>query len=776
MEEKISKIVNFLTNGEYPQGFSRSQKQNLRNLSAKFSVEDGKLYHITNGKKRKVLTTLLETQDVFKDFHVSLVGGHNGIVRTREAISSQFYWPGMSKDIERMDPVNYFHPITGSLLPTSLHRTILKVGEEPIIRRCTTCCKLFHCPFCNMNRFKPTTEKHVKKHIDTHFKKAARFEDFVIFTCRLGCREAGHFHCVFCTKTTLRKKTALIHLSICKKRVVQTLSQPADCISRFQPLESMENDPNEDLSLLPIPDTDSLVHADWPGCKTEDEPSSDFQLMLVPGLSSLLHRQYSLSISSDLIRTQSFIGGRWVSAPSSFPVVDPATGTEIACVTDCGPREAREAVSAAHTAFQSWKQHSAKERSVLLRNWFDLLVQNKEDLAKLITAECGKPMKEALGEVTYSASFLEWFSEEARRVYGDIVPSPAKDRKILLLKQPVGVASIITPWNFPSAMITRKIGAALAAGCTVVVKPAEDTPLSALALAELAARAGIPAGVFNVVPCSRENTPEVGEVLCTDPLVAKISFTGSTATGKILLRHAAGTVKKVSMELGGHAPFIVFDSADLDLAVIGAMNSKFRNSGQTCVCSNRFLVQSKVHDVFLEKLGRAMDRELRLGHGFDEQTTQGPLINVRAAEKVEKQIADAVAHGACVLKGGKRLEGSFMEPTLLSNVSTDMMCTQEETFGPLIPVIKFNTEEEAVTIANSSSVGLAGYFYSRDYSQIWRVAEQLEVGMVGVNEGLMSTPEGAFGGVKQSGLGREGSKYGIDEYLEVKYMCFGGLS
>lgn len=495
-----------------------------------------------------------------------------------------------------------------------------------------------------------------------------------------------------------------------------------------------------------------------------------------PGLVAAIRRGYSLSVSQNLLRTQAYIGGRWVSAPASFPVLDPATGKELAKVADCGTHEAKEAVNAAYTAFQSWKQSLAKERSVLLRKWYELVMQNKDDLAKLITAECGKPLTEAYGEVAYSASFLEWFSEEARRVYGDVVPHTAKDRRILLLKQPVGVASIITPWNFPSAMITRKAGAALAAGCTVVVKPAEDTPLSALALAELASQAGIPAGVYNVLPCSRTSTPAVGEVLCTNPLVGKISFTGSTATGKVLLRHAAGTVKRVSMELGGNAPFIVFDSADVDQAVIGAMGSKFRNSGQTCVCSNRFLVQKGIHDVFVEKLAKAMEKQLHVGHGFESKTTQGPLINERAAEKVEKQIADAVSHGAKVVKGGKRLKGSFMEPTLLSNVTTDMLCTQEETFGPLVPVLKFDTEEEALAIANSASVGLAGYFYSKDPSQIWRVAEQLEVGMVGVNEGLLSAAEAPFGGVKQSGIGREGSKYGIEEYLEVKYMCFGGLS
>ncbi|XP_030637034.1 succinate-semialdehyde dehydrogenase, mitochondrial [Chanos chanos] len=504
---------------------------------------------------------------------------------------------------------------------------------------------------------------------------------------------------------------------------------------------------------------------------------SRYLLRQVPsGLSVTLNRQYSLEISPGLLRTESFIDGRWVSAPSTFQVLDPATGNELAKVSDCGPHEAKEAVNAAYKAFQTWKCQTAKERSNLLRKWYDLLTQHKEDLAKLITAEGGKPMKESLGEIAYSASFLEWFSEEARRVYGDIVATPHKDRKVLLLKQPLGVASIITPWNFPSAMITRKVGAALAAGCTVVVKPAEDTPLSALALAELAAQAGIPPGVFNVVPCSREKTPAVGEVLCTDPLVQKVSFTGSTATGKILLKHAAGTVKRVSMELGGHAPFIVFDSADVDRAVAGAMGSKFRNSGQTCVCSNRFLVQSGIHDTFVEKLGKAMDAELRLGHGSEPTTTQGPLINAQAAEKVQRQIEDAVSQGAVLVKGGKRVGNSFMQPTLLVNVSTDMLCTREETFGPLVPVIKFNTEKEALAIANASRVGLAGYFYSQDISQIWRVAEQLEVGMVGVNEGLLSTPEAPFGGVKESGLGREGSKYGIEEYLDVKYMCLGGLS
>uniref|UniRef100_H0W9H9 Succinate-semialdehyde dehydrogenase n=1 Tax=Cavia porcellus TaxID=10141 RepID=H0W9H9_CAVPO len=417
------------------------------------------------------------------------------------------------------------------------------------------------------------------------------------------------------------------------------------------------------------------------------------------------------------------------------------------------------------------------ERSSLLRKWYDLMMQNKDDLAKIITAESGKPLKEAQGEILYSAHFLEWFSEEARRVYGDIISTPTKERRALVLKQPLGVAAVITPWNFPSAMITRKVGAALAAGCTVVVKPAEDTPFSALALAQLANQAGIPAGVYNVVPCSRAKASEVGEVLCTDPLVSKISFTGSTVTGKVLLRHAASTVKRVSMELGGLAPFIVFDSANVDQAVAGAMASKFRNAGQTCVCANRFLVQRGIHDSFVKKFAEAIHNSLHIGNGFEEGTTQGPLINEKAVEKVEKHVSDAVSKGATVVTGGKRHSygRNFFEPTLLSNVTVDMLCSHEETFGPLAPVIKFDTEEEAIAIANATDVGLAGYFYSQDPAQIWRVAEQLEVGMVGVNEGLISSVECPFGGVKQSGLGREGSKYGIDEYLEIKYVCYGGL-
>ncbi|XP_023368061.1 succinate-semialdehyde dehydrogenase, mitochondrial isoform X4 [Otolemur garnettii] len=451
-----------------------------------------------------------------------------------------------------------------------------------------------------------------------------------------------------------------------------------------------------------------------------------------PSLAQL--RRYAgglAGLSAALLRTDSFVGGHWLPAAATFPVHDPANGAVLGMVADCGVPEARSAVRAAYEAFSSWRAVSAKERSSLLRKWYDLMIQNKDDLAKIITAENGKPLKEAQGEVLYSALFLEWFSEEARRIYGDIIYTSAKDKRALVLKQPIGVVAVITP---------------------------------------LANQAGIPPGVYNVIPCSRKKTKEVGEALCTDPLVPKISFTGSTATGKILLHHAANSVKKVSMELGGLAPFIVFDSANVDQAVAGALASKFRNSGQTCVCANRFLVQRGIHDSFVKKFAEAMKKTLHVGNGFEEGTTQGPLINEKAVEKVEKHVSDAVSKGATLVTGGKRhqLGKNFFEPTLLSNVSQDMLCSHEETFGPLAPVIKFNTEEEAVTIANATDVGLAGYFYSQDPAQIWRVAEQLEVGMVGVNEGLISSVECPFGGVKQSGLGREGSKYGIDEYLELK--------
>lgn len=506
-------------------------------------------------------------------------------------------------------------------------------------------------------------------------------------------------------------------------------------------------------------------------------PSGHCRRPAPPGTQRRSYGRGPAGLPTDLLRGDSFVGGRWLPAPATFPVHDPANGATLGTVADCGVPEARAAVRAAYDAFCSWKGVSVKERSLLLRKWYDLMMQNKDDLAKIITAESGKPLKEAQGEILYSASFLEWFSEEARRIYGDIIYTSAKDKRALVLKQPVGVTAIITPWNFPSAMITRKVGAALAAGCTVVVKPAEDTPYSALALAQLANQAGIPPGVYNVLPCSRTKAKEVGEALCTDPLVSKISFTGSTATGKVLLHHAANSVKRVSMELGGLAPFIVFDSANVDQAVAGAMASKFRNAGQTCVCANRFLVQRGIYDSFVKKFAEAMQKSLRVGNGFEEGITQGPLINEKAVEKVEKHVNDAVTKGATIVTGGKRHRsgGNFFEPTLLSNVTPDMLCITEETFGPLAPVLKFDKEEEAIAISNAADVGLAGYFYSQDPAQIWRVAEQLEVGMVGVNDGLISSVECPFGGVKQSGLGREGSKYGIDEYLEVKYVCYGGL-
>uniref|UniRef100_A0A8C6BIS1 Succinate-semialdehyde dehydrogenase, mitochondrial n=1 Tax=Monodon monoceros TaxID=40151 RepID=A0A8C6BIS1_MONMO len=462
-------------------------------------------------------------------------------------------------------------------------------------------------------------------------------------------------------------------------------------------------------------------------------PRADYPVARIRG-----YARGPLGLSSALLRTDGFVGGSWLSAAATFPVHDPASGAELGLVADCGVPEARAAVRAAYEAFCSWRGVSAKERSSLLRKWYDLMIQNKDDLAKIITAESGKPLKEAQGEILYSANFLEWFSEEARRVYGDIIYTPAKEKRALVLKQPLGVAAVITP---------------------------------------LADQAGIPPGVYNVIPCSQKKAKEVGEALCTDPLVSKISFTGSTATGKVLLHHAANSVKRVSMELGGHAPFIVFDSANVDQAVAGAMASKFRNSGQTCVCSNRFLVQRGIHDSFVKKFAEAMKTNLHVGNGFEEKTTQGPLINEKAVEKVEKHVSDAISKGATVVTGGKRHQvgKNFFQPTLLSNVTRDMLCSQEETFGPVAPVIKFDTEEEAVAIANVADVGLAGYFYSQDPAQIWRVAERLEVGMVGVNEGLISSVECPFGGVKQSGLGREGSKYGIDEYLELKYVCFGGL-
>ncbi len=485
-----------------------------------------------------------------------------------------------------------------------------------------------------------------------------------------------------------------------------------------------------------------------------------------------------MSLVSDvsLLRAQAYVDGAWRDAASgqTFPVLDPATGETVGRVADLSPGEVAEAVDAAAAAFPAWAAQTAKARAAILRKWYELILAHADDLAALMTAEQGKPLAEARGEVVYGASFVEWFAEEARRVYGDVVPSPKADSRILVLKQPIGVVAAITPWNFPNAMITRKVAPALAAGCSVVVKPAAETPLSALALAELAHRAGVPKGVFNVVTAARGAT--VGKVLCESPKVAKLSFTGSTEVGKILMRDCAATVKKLSLELGGNAPFIVFDDADLDAAVVGAMASKYRNAGQTCVCANRFLVQDGVYDAFAEKLGAAVAK-LKVGAGTAPGVTQGPLINAAAVDKVEALVADALGKGARALTGGARAAGAgtFYPPTILAGATPEMDLFAEEIFGPVAPLYRFSTEAEAVELANRTRFGLAAYFYSRDVGRIFRVAEALEYGIVGINEGLVSTAEAPFGGVKESGLGREGSKYGIEDFLEVKYLCVGGL-
>ncbi|HTN49313.1 MAG TPA: NAD-dependent succinate-semialdehyde dehydrogenase [Burkholderiaceae bacterium] len=480
-----------------------------------------------------------------------------------------------------------------------------------------------------------------------------------------------------------------------------------------------------------------------------------------------------------LLKTDAFIDGAWHPSKSGarFPISNPADGLKLADVANCARAEADKAIGAAARAWPEWRRKTAKERAAVLRTWFQLIMANQEDLAKLMTAEQGKPLTESRGEIAYGASFVEWFAEEAKRVYGDTIPTVANDRRLLVLKEPIGVAAAITPWNFPNAMITRKVAPALAAGCTVVVKPAEQTPLSALALAELAARAGFPAGVFNVVPGDELNSIEIGKALCESPTVRKLSFTGSTAVGRILMQQSAPTLKKLSLELGGNAPFIVFDDADLDAAVEGALASKYRNSGQTCVCTNRFYVQSGIYDAFVSKLA-ARAEGLKVGSGFESGVQQGPLIDANALAKVKAHVADARAHGARVLTGGAphELGGTFFQPTVLADVTSEMLVSREETFGPVAPVFRFETEDEAVNLANSTEFGLAAYFYSRDVVRVFRVAERLESGMVGVNTGLISNEVAPFGGVKQSGLGREGSKYGIDEYLVIKYVCIGGLA
>lgn len=479
---------------------------------------------------------------------------------------------------------------------------------------------------------------------------------------------------------------------------------------------------------------------------------------------------------SKLFRQQCFINGKWVDAASgeTIDVTNPATGEVLGSVPKMGADETKQAIDAANAAWPAWRAKTSKERAAILRKWFELMMENQDDLGVLMTAEQGKPLAEAKGEVGYAASFLEWFAEEGKRIYGDTIPQHGNDKRIVVTKEPVGVVAAITPWNFPAAMITRKAGPALAAGCPIVIKPATETPYSALAMAELADRAGVPAGIVNVITGASR---EIGGELTGNPIVRKLTFTGSTEVGKILLKQCADTVKKVSMELGGNAPFIVFDDADVDAAVQGAMASKYRNTGQTCVCANRIYVQEGVYDEFIEKFSTAA-KAMAIGDGLKGETQQGPLINMAAVEKVEEHIADALAKGARVVTGGKRHElgGTFFEATIVADASQDMKFSKEETFGPLAPVFKFKEEAEVIQWANDTEFGLASYFYSRDIGRIWRVSEALEYGIVGINEGIISTEVAPFGGVKESGMGREGSKYGIDDYLEMKYLCMGGIN
>jgi succinate-semialdehyde dehydrogenase/glutarate-semialdehyde dehydrogenase len=477
--------------------------------------------------------------------------------------------------------------------------------------------------------------------------------------------------------------------------------------------------------------------------------------------------------NTDLLKQQVYINGQWTDATDgkSFAVTNPATGEEIARVPSATEAQVTAAVEAAETALASWKLTTAKERSALLRKWFNLMVEHQEDLAVILSTEQGKPITESRGEILYGASFIEWFAEEAKRTYGDVIPHDKQGRRLVVIKQPVGVVAAITPWNFPNAMITRKVGPALAAGCTVIIKPASETPLSALALVALAEQAGIPKGVINVVTGSSR---EIGGVLTTHPAVKKVSFTGSTGVGKLLMEQCSSTMKKVSMELGGNAPFIVFEDANLDKAVEGAIASKFRNSGQTCVCTNRVLVHESIHDAFLEKLVAEVNK-LKVAPAFEQGAEQGPLINEKSVEKIEEHIADAVSKGAKIVAGGKRhaLGHTFFEPTVLSGVTQDMLVAKDETFAPLAPVFKFSTDAEAIQMANDTEFGLASYIYTESLSRAWKVGEALEYGMVGINEGLISTEVAPFGGIKESGSGREGSKYGIEDYMEIKYMCMG---
>jgi len=496
-------------------------------------------------------------------------------------------------------------------------------------------------------------------------------------------------------------------------------------------------------------------------------------------LSRAGYRNIVRNSSSSLNVNKAYIDGCWVGGEGgSFSVLNPVDGSQVGEVPDLGSTQTQEAINAANGAFKSWSRTTAKERSDLLRKWFEVCRSRQEDLATLLTLEQGKPLAEARGEIGYGNSYLEWFSEEARRLVGEVAASPAKSKQMLFLREPLGVVGMITPWNFPNAMITRKVGAALAAGCTCVVKPSEDTPLSALALAVLAEEVGIPPGVFNVVTASRENSAEVGSALCQSPQVQGISFTGSTRVGKILYKQSASTVKRLGLELGGNAAFIVFKSADLDLAVSGCMASKFRNAGQTCVSTNRVLVEEEVHDEFVAKLSAAMSGSLVLGNGVTPGVTQGPLINQAQLEKVSGIVERAQAQGASLVTGGSvasEVGPLFYNPTLLTGVSRESEVAKDEIFGPVVSVIKFKGEEEALDIANDCRVGLASYFYSQDIAQCWRVGTKLQTGMVGINEGLISAAEAAFGGVKESGFGREGSSHGLDEYTNIKYLCFGGL-
>jgi succinate-semialdehyde dehydrogenase / glutarate-semialdehyde dehydrogenase len=476
-----------------------------------------------------------------------------------------------------------------------------------------------------------------------------------------------------------------------------------------------------------------------------------------------------------LLKTDAHINGQWVAGRARFGVHDPATGGKLADVANLGADETAQAIVAANAAWPAWRAKTAKERHAILMKWFALLNQHADDLARIMTAEQGKPLAEARGEVIYGASFVEWFAEEGKRIYGETIPTTDANKRTVVIKQAIGVCAAITPWNFPIAMITRKVAPALAAGCPVVIKPAEATPLSALACAELAQRAGMPAGVLNVVTADARQSIEVGKALCASDTVRHLSFTGSTEVGRILMQQCAPTVKKMSLELGGNAPFIVFDDADIDSAVDGAMVSKYRNAGQTCVCANRLYVQDGVYDAFVRKLAEK-SKGIKVGNGFEAGINQGPLIDAQAMAKVEAHVTDALAKGARLVVGGTRIGERFYTPTVLADVSADMLCAREETFGPVAPVFRFKTEAEAITLANATEFGLASYFYSRDVGRIFRVAEALEYGMVGINTGLISVAEVPFGGVKQSGIGREGSHHGIDDYVEIKYLCLGDLN